>query len=75
LWLKNRTFSELRGILVTARLEYRRLAAVGATGNGPRTKPALRICAPPTREILPKRPAAKSAALTPPTPFATRALR
>ena len=41
--LKNRTFSELRGALTTVRFEYRKLAAVGATGNWPRTKPASRI--------------------------------
>ena len=34
-------FSALRGTFATTRFEYRRLAAVGATGNWPRTKPAL----------------------------------
>jgi hypothetical protein len=73
--LKKCVFSELRGMLATALLEYRRLAAVGASGNWPRTKPASRICEPVVRAILPNLPCRKSAAVTEETPFATRALR
>jgi hypothetical protein len=43
LWLKKCTFSELRGALATERSVYRRFAALGATGNCPRTKLTSRI--------------------------------
>jgi hypothetical protein len=73
--LKKCALSELRGMAATARFEYRRLAALGATGNCPRTKPASRICDPVVREILPNLPCRKSPAVTDEMPFAARALR
>ena len=76
LWLKNLVllkFVVLRA--VTARSENRRLEAVGATGTCPRTKLADRSCSGLTRIVLVNRPLANSLALTPVTPFATRAFR
>jgi len=76
LWLKN--FVLLKFVVlraVTARSENRRLEDVGAIGTCPRTKLADRSCSGLTCIVLVKRPLANSLALTPVTPFVTRAFR
>ena len=60
---------------VTARLEYRKLALVGAIGTWPFTRLAERSCSALTCMVLANRPLAKSCSLTAVTPPAIRAFR
>ncbi len=76
LWLKKCVLLKLvRAGEFTARLENRRLAAVGATGTCPLTRLADRRSAALTRMVLVNRPLAKSCALTAVTAPVTRAFR